>query len=101
MGSTLESIFYTINIARIANAVQCHSLLSGSKDCHEFRFSIVRIVIIVSNVTSLKDCLCHGICPKEVPKKLQKSSKEVPKEFQRSSKEVPKKFQRSSKEVPK
>ena len=41
-----------LNIARIANAVQCHSL-SGSKDCPEFRFSIVRIVISVSNVTSL------------------------------------------------
>ena len=29
------------NIARIANAVQCHSLLSGNKDCNNFRFSIV------------------------------------------------------------
>ena len=28
-----------------------------NKDCHEFRFSIVRIVISVSNVTSLQDCL--------------------------------------------
>ena len=46
-----------INIARIANAAQCHSLLSGNKDCHEFRFLIVRIVISVSNVTSLQDCL--------------------------------------------
>ena len=27
------------------------------KDCHETRFSIVRIVISVSNVTSLQDCL--------------------------------------------
>ena len=45
------------NIARIANAVQCHNWLSGNKDCHEFRFSIVRIVISVSNVTSLQDCL--------------------------------------------
>ena len=44
------------NIARIANAVQCHSWLSGNKDCHEFRFSIVRIVISVSNVKSLHDC---------------------------------------------
>ena len=26
---------------------------AGSKDCHEFRFSFVRIVITVSNVTSL------------------------------------------------
>ena len=41
------------NIARIANAVQCHSWLSGDKDCHEFRFSIVRIVISVSIVISL------------------------------------------------
>ena len=31
------------NIARIANTVQWHSLLSDNKDCHEFRFSIVRI----------------------------------------------------------
>ena len=41
-----------INIARIANAVQCHNKLSGNNDCHEFRFSIVRLVISVSNVTS-------------------------------------------------
>ena len=27
------------------------------QDCHEFRFSIVRIVISVSNDTSLQDCL--------------------------------------------
>ena len=31
--------------------------MSGTKDCHEFRFLIVRIVISVSNVTSLQDCL--------------------------------------------
>ena len=42
-----------INIARIANAVQCHNYLSNNKDCHKFRFSIVRIVVSVSNVTSL------------------------------------------------
>ena len=47
----------TKNIARIANAVHCHSWWSGNKDCHEFRFSIVRIVISVSIVTSLQDCL--------------------------------------------
>ena len=45
------------NIARIANAVHCHSLLSDNNDCHEFRFSTVRIAISVSNVTSLQDCL--------------------------------------------
>ena len=45
-----------------ANAVQCHSLLSGNKDCYEFRFSIVRIVISVSNVTSLLDCRFHCLC---------------------------------------
>ena len=45
-----------VNIARIVNAVQFHSLLSGNKDYHEFRFSIVRIVINVSKVTSLQDC---------------------------------------------
>ena len=38
--------------ARIANTVQGHSLLSGNKDCHEFRFPILRIVICVSIVTS-------------------------------------------------
>ena len=32
------------NIARIAYAVQCHSLLSGHYDCNVFRFSIVRYV---------------------------------------------------------
>ena len=45
------------NIARIANAVQCHNQLSGNKDCHEFGFSIVRIVISGSIITSLQDCL--------------------------------------------
>ena len=44
------------NIARIANAVHCHSLLSGNKNCHEFKFSTDRIVMSVSNVTSLYDC---------------------------------------------
>ena len=29
------------NIERTANAVQCHSLLSGHYDCHDLRFSIV------------------------------------------------------------
>ena len=29
------------NITRIANAVQCHSQLSGHYDCHDLRFSIV------------------------------------------------------------
>ena len=38
---------YEVNIARIANAVQCHNWLSDNKDCYEFRFSIVRIVISV------------------------------------------------------
>ena len=40
------------SISRIANVVQCHSLLSvsGNKDCHGFRFSIFRIVISDSNV---------------------------------------------------
>ena len=51
-----------LNIARIANAVHCHSLLSGNKNCHEFRVSIVRIVISVSNVTSLQDCLGPQVC---------------------------------------
>ena len=33
-------------------------------DCHDFRMSIVRIVISVSNVRSPKDCLCN--CKKNV-----------------------------------
>ena len=33
-------------------------LVVKNKDCHEFRFKMVRIVISVSNVTSLKNCLC-------------------------------------------
>ena len=32
------------NIARTANAVQCHSLLSGHYDCNVLMFSIVRNV---------------------------------------------------------
>ena len=40
------------NITRIASAVWCH-YWSGHKDCHEFRFSIVRSVISVSKVKSL------------------------------------------------
>ena len=42
-----------LNIARIANAVQCHSLFSDNKDFHKFRFSIVSIVISVSNVVKV------------------------------------------------
>ena len=37
------------NIARIAYAVQCHSLLSGHYDCHALRFSIIRIVNNISH----------------------------------------------------
>ena len=33
-----------LNIARIANAVQCHSLLSGHYDCNVLMFAIVRNV---------------------------------------------------------
>ena len=51
-----------LNIARIANSVHYHSYLSGNKDCHEFRFSIVRIVISVSNVISFWDCFCLCLC---------------------------------------
>ena len=40
------------NLPRIANAVQCHNWLSGDKDCHESRFSIVSSVISVSDVTN-------------------------------------------------
>ena len=48
-GSWIKSqqIFFWSNIARIANAVQCHSLLSGRYDCNVLRFSIVRNVIVI------------------------------------------------------
>ena len=53
---TFSDVKNDINIAKIANAVQWHNYLSGNNYCHEFRFSNVRIVISVSNVTSLQDC---------------------------------------------
>ena len=57
---TLVSERWGLNIARIANAVHCHNLLSDYKDCHEFRFSIVRIVISVTNprIVCLYCCCC-------------------------------------------
>ena len=63
------------NIARIANAVQCHNQLSVTKDCHEFRFSNVRTVISVSSVTSLQDCLFKIVSTVSVVKNYQKLSK--------------------------
>ena len=36
--------------------------MSGKKDCHDFRFSIVRIVVSVSNITNLWDCFYHCLC---------------------------------------
>ena len=66
------------NIARIANAVQCHNLLSNNKDCHEFRFSIVRIVNSVSNVKIPRIVQKHENLPK-----IWKSSKNL-KIFQKS-----------------
>ena len=47
------------NIAKIANALHCHSLLPGNKDCREFEFSIVRIVKSVSNINSVKFFFCN------------------------------------------
>ena len=35
--------------------------MSSYNNCLEFRFSIVRIVISVSSVTNLWDCLCHCV----------------------------------------
>ena len=58
----LKTPQYYGNIARIANAVQCHNWLSDNKDCHGFRFSIIRIVISVSKVTSLWDCSLRVFC---------------------------------------
>ena len=46
-------------------AVQSHFSLLSNQDCHEFRLSIVRIVISVSNVTSHYDCL-HAIMVKNL-----------------------------------
>ena len=66
-------------MARIANAVQCHNLLSGNKDCHEFRFSIVKTVINVSNVPSLQDCLFKIVKNCLSCQKLSKIDKDCPK----------------------
>ena len=44
--SLTDSQDFTIdiqNIARIANAVQCQNQLSGNNNCHEFKFSIVKL----------------------------------------------------------
>ena len=74
------------NIARIANAVQCHSKLSGHNDCHEFWFSAVWNV---NNITQAMPYLCHGLyiclsvclwsfirlCPLITPIKCVKSQK--------------------------
>ena len=49
----LKFQYFAKNIARIANAVHCHSELSGIKDCHEFRFSIVRIVAKINKPLAL------------------------------------------------
>ena len=39
-------------IGSLNRVAKCHIFYTGNKDCHEFRFSIVRIVISVSNITS-------------------------------------------------
>ena len=52
------------NIARIVNAVQCRSYLSGHNDCREFRFSAVLYVKISHNFTShvmSLSCHCHDL----------------------------------------
>ena len=59
------------NIARIANAVQCHSWLSRNKKCHEFTFSIVRIVISAETIKSQKSKVKSS---KKVPRKFPKKS---------------------------
>ena len=46
---------HILNIARVANAVQCHSLLSGHCDCNVFRFSIVRNVKNITNAARIFD----------------------------------------------
>ena len=59
-GSGSDAILVFLVILVLDNQkAQCHSYLSGNKNCHEFRFSIVRIVISVSNITNIKDCLFH------------------------------------------
>ena len=49
-------------IGSLNRVAKCHIFYTGNKDCHEFRFSIVRIVINVSNATSIWDCLCYCPC---------------------------------------
>ena len=59
-----------LNIARIANAVQCHSLLSGKQRLSWIQVLNCQHVISVSNVTSLQDrslkvfskCIFHCHC---------------------------------------
>ena len=83
------------------------STLDCLENFHEFRFSIVRIVIIVSKVKSLWDCQrCQ--CSKKGPKsskKFQKNfkqvSKKIQKKFQKNSTKIQKGFQKSYKKVPK
>ena len=72
----------SINIARIANAVQCHSWLSDNKDCHDFRFSIVRIVISVTSlrivfvavVNNCHNCHKRHRNPRENPREIREKS---------------------------
>ena len=61
------------NIARIANAVQCHNWLSDNKDCHEFRFSIVSKIWFFSKNLKSRNCFQKS----ENVSKIWKSSKNL------------------------
>ena len=52
--------FHNSNIARIANAVQCHSLLSGLYDCNVLMCSIVRNVKNFTTSLGLSFGYVHG-----------------------------------------
>ena len=60
----IEGLTANRNITRIANAVQCHN------DCHESRFSIVNIVISVSNVTNPYYHYYHKNCHRKLSSKI-------------------------------
>ena len=57
----LDFFRFAVNVVKLAKCCP-HSrvvLNCKTKKISEFRFSIDRIVISVSNVPSLKDCLCN------------------------------------------
>ena len=54
-----------VSFSRIANAFQCHSLLSGHYDCYVLMFSIVKNVKNITTSLGLEvfsKCICHCFC---------------------------------------